>query len=117
MAKITNRTARTIILPTRHAIAPGATLETTNDTLRTPENAAMLGGLAASLQIAVEFDAEALPDMPPVTVSIEPNPAAVEQAAVDAALADAKAKEAADQLSLAQPAEEQPASKPASAKK
>lgn len=120
MAKIINRTAQTITLPTMHVIAPGATLETANDTLRVPENAALLGGLARSLQVEVIFDAEQLPDQPPATVSFEPNPAAVEQAAVDRALAIAKAKEEADQLAVQQAAEaasEETASKPAVAKK
>jgi hypothetical protein len=119
MATITNHTTKAITLPTMHVIPAKGSLTTTNEVLR--DNDAMLGGLARSLQITVDYDPEQLPDEPPGKVSFEPNPAAVEQAAVDRALAEAKAKEVADQLAARQAAEaaaeDQSASKPAAAKK
>ena len=86
MAKITNP-GRAFTLPTGHVVPREGVLIVPNDVLR-GDNAPMLGGLAKSGQIAVEYDAETLVggDVIPAA-SIEPTPEAKAQAEADAQLA------------------------------
>ena len=94
MAKITNP-GGAITLPSGHIIPAEGVLIVPNDVLR-GDNAPMLGGLAKSGQIAVEYDAETLVDGNVIpAASIEPTPEAKSQAEADAQLAAAAAENAA----------------------
>ena len=86
MAKITNP-GRAFTLPTGHVVPREGVLIVPNDVLR-GDNAPMLGGLAKSGQIAVEYDAETMAAGGVIpAASIEPTPEAKAQAEADAQLA------------------------------
>jgi len=94
MAKITNP-GGAITLPSGHIIPAEGVLIVPNDVLR-GDNAPMLGGLAKSGQVSVEFDAETLPGGVTIPAGvIEPTKEAKAQAEADAQLAIAAAENAA----------------------
>lgn len=103
MAKITNPSKRPLTLITGHVVPAGGELITTNDVLRSTDNAPMLGGLARSGQITLEYDAEVDPDgiAVPLTV-IEPLPEVTAQADADRQLAIAAEENAAAEKALAE---------------
>lgn len=76
MAKITNPGLRPIELPTRHIVPRNGTLETSNDVLRCPDNAAALRGLILSGAVTVEYDPD--PAEPEATASIVAAPEAAD---------------------------------------
>lgn len=103
MAKIVNPSGRPIRLPTGHVVAAASIFETTNDVLRCADNQPMLGGLAKSGQITLEFDPEIDPDgITTPLVVIEPLPEALAQQNVDAQIAAAAAETAAGEKALAE---------------
>lgn len=103
MAKITNPSKRPLTLNTGHVIPACGELKTTNDVLRSTDNAPMLGGLARSGQISLEYDEEVDPDgiAVPLTV-IEARPEAEAQAEADRQLAIAAEENAAGLKALAE---------------
>ncbi len=103
MAKVTNPSQRPIRLPTGHVVPADGALDTSNEVLRCADNAPMLGGLAQSGQITVEFDEETDVDGIKTPASkIELSAEAAAQAEADRQLAVAAEENAAGEKALAE---------------
>ena len=112
MAKITNSTDRPIRLLTGHVVPAKDCLETTNEVIRSTDNLPMLGGLAKSGQVSLEFDAERDADgIATPTIEIKALPEAQAQADADRQLAIASEESAAAQNDLADRLAGEPAPK------
>lgn len=69
MAKIVNNEKGPLVLPTGHVVPRLGSLETTNDTIRSPDNWPLLLGRAKAGQIGIEFDSEPDPADPEATIT------------------------------------------------